>query len=536
VLSAHEVSRSLGGALVLDRVSLSVSGGQRVAIVGPNGIGKSTFLRILAGLEPADGGRVERRPRSTTVGLLPQELDAHPGETLRDYLGRRTGVQAAGDDLDRWTDRLADDASAADSYSDALEHYLAVGGADFGARVGQVLAEVGLRAARLDVEMTALSGGQFARAALGAILLSRFDVLLLDEPTNNLDFAGLDRLERFVRETSSGVVLVSHDRAFLDATVDRILEIEEESHRAVEYTGGWSDFVAARALARRQGYERYESYVAQRDALAARARTQRGWSESGRARVKRSGEPDKNIRHAKIARSEKQASKARATERAMERLARVDKPWEGWELQMELAPAQRSGDVVVRLEGAVVHRGSFTLGPVDLEIGWAERVAILGPNGSGKTTLIRALLGAEPLAAGRRFVGPGVTIGAIDQARRAMDPDRPLLDGFTAVTRQSVSEARALLAKFGLTATDVVRTVGELSPGERTRAELAALMATGVNCLVLDEPTNHLDLAAIDQLEAAVEAFAGTLILVSHDREFLAAAHVDRVVELEGDG
>ncbi len=444
-------------------------------------------------------------------------------------------MQAAGEELDRWTERLAADSSATESYSDALEHYLAVGGGDLDARVGQVLAEVGLPASRLDLEMTALSGGQFARAALAAILLSRFDVLLLDEPTNNLDFAGLDQLERFVHETPSGVVLVSHDRAFLDVTVDRILEIEEETHRAVEYAGGWSDFVATRALARRQGSERFQSYVAQRDTLAARARTQRAWSESGRAKVKRSGEPDKNIRHARIARSEKQASKARATERAMERLPRVEKPWEGWQLHMELAPTARSGDVVVRLEDAVVRRGSFTLGPVDLEIGWAERVAISGPNGSGKTTLIRALLGSEPLAAGRRFLGPGVTIGAIDQARRGMDAAGRLLDGFTAVTGQSVSEARSLLAKFGLTATDVVRAVGELSPGERTRAELAALMATGVNCLVLDEPTNHLDLAAIDQLETAIDGFAGTLILVSHDRRFLAGVRVDRVVELEGD-
>jgi ATPase components of ABC transporters with duplicated ATPase domains len=517
---------------VLDSISLSVAAGQRLGIVGPNGIGKSTLLRILAGEELPDAGAVERAPARVTVGLLPQEPDARSGETLRAYLARRTGVQAASDALDERTEELGVDPEAMSEYSDALDHFLAIGGGDFDARVGQTCAEVGLPADRLDVEMDALSGGQFARAALAAILLSRFDVLLLDEPTNNLDFAGLAQLERFVATTTSAVVTVSHDRAFLDVVVDRILEIEEESHRGVEFAGGWSDYVESRALARRQGYEQHAEYVAKRDALSSRAQAQRAWSEEGKARVKRSGETDKHIRASKTARSEKQASKARATERAIDRLETVEKPWEGWELHLELAPTARSGDVVARLEQAVVRRGSFTLGPIDLEIGWGERIAILGPNGSGKTTLLRALLGELDLSSGRRWVGPGVTIGSMDQARQRFLGAAALLDEFIGATGLDLSGARSLLAKFGLGANDVVRPGRELSAGERSRAQLAALMATGVNCLVLDEPTNHLDLAAIEQLEQALESFDGTLLLVSHDRRLLDAVQTDRVIEL----
>ncbi len=532
MLRARSVSKSLGGAVVLADISLSVAAGQRVGIVGPNGIGKSTLLRVLAGVEMPDGGSVTRVPPSTTVGLLPQEPDGRPGESLRQYLARRTGVQRSNDALDEWTERLAADPSVATEYSDALDHFLAVGGADFEARIGQVCAEVGLPAAGLDAEMTALSGGQFARAALAAILLSRFDVLLLDEPTNNLDFAGLDQLERFITASTNAVVTVSHDRAFLDATVDRILEIEEPSHRGVEFAGGWSDYVAARDLARRHGYEQHHEYIGKRDALAARARHQRAWSEEGRARVKRGGETDKHVRAAKTARSEKQAAKARMTERALGRLDVVEKPWEGWELRMELAADDRSGDVVVRLEQAVIRRGAFTLGPVDLEIGTGERVAILGPNGSGKTTLLRAILGELPLASGRRFLGPGVTVGSMDQARERFRTDEPLLGAFIAVSGLDLSNARSLLAKFGLGAADVHRPGDELSAGERSRAQLAQLMAAGVNCLVLDEPTNHLDLAAIEQLELALESFDGTLLLVSHDRRLLDAVHTDRIVDL----
>src|SRR5947207_7483567 len=232
--------------MVLDQVSLSVGPRSRIGVVGPNGIGKSTLLRILAGLEAPDEGRVERAPAALTVGYLPQEPDARPGESLVSYLARRTGVAAAGADLDRLTAEMNHDPSLVDAYTEALERFLALGGDDLEARAGAVCADVGLADDRLGVEMGALSGGQAARAALAAILLARFDVFLLDEPTNNLDFPGLERLESFLDGLSSGVVLVSHDRAFLDRTVKRVVEIDAETRDLREYPGNWSDYEAAR--------------------------------------------------------------------------------------------------------------------------------------------------------------------------------------------------------------------------------------------------------------------------------------------------
>ncbi|MGZ6979644.1 MAG: ABC-F family ATP-binding cassette domain-containing protein [Acidimicrobiia bacterium] len=532
MLSARGATVSLGGRLVLNDISLSVAPGDRLGIVGPNGIGKTTLLRVLAGLVATDSGAVERAPAGLTVGFLPQETDARAGETLRAYLSRRTGVAEASAELDRLTGVLATDPSQAEAYTDALDRFLALGGDDLDARIGAVCADLGLAEDRLDVEVAVLSGGQAARAALAAILLSRFDVLLLDEPTNNLDFAGLDRLERFVDETNGAVVVVSHDRAFLDAGVDRILELQEESRRAVEYAGAWSDYVAARDLARSQQYARYDEFRAKRTALLERSRRQKAWSEQGKRRIKRGGETDKHLRHRETQRSEKQAAKAKITERSIERLEAVDKPWEGWELRLLLEPSARSGDVVVRLERAVVHRGTFELGPVDLEIGWQERIAILGPNGSGKTTLLGALLGEIPLSSGRRWIGPGVKVGEMDQARAALPDDQPLIDGFRASTGLGLAEARSLLAKFGLTAAHVERLGAELSPGERSRAILGGLMAGGVNCLILDEPTNHLDLEAIEQLELALDGYDGTLLLVSHDRRLLETVRITRTIEL----
>jgi ATPase subunit of ABC transporter with duplicated ATPase domains len=533
VLIARDVTRHHGAQVVLGGISVSVHAGARLGVVGPNGIGKSTLLRVLAGVEVPDGGTVARSPATTTVGWLPQEPDVRAGETLRAYLARRTGVAAASAALDHATAELGDDATSIEVYTHALEHFLALGGDDLDARAGAVLADVGLAADRLDVAIGDLSGGQAARAALAAILLSRQDVLLLDEPTNDHDFAGLDLLESFVTSTRSAVVTVSHDRAFLDRCATRILELRLPDHDAVEHAGGWSDFVAARALLRRQQQEGYERYVAERDRLRSRQQTQREWAVTGVKNAKRrKTDNDKLHPHLQAQRSEKMAAKVKATEKAIERLDVVDKPWEPWELQLELRAATRAGDVVARLEQAVVELGSFRLGPIDLEVGWQERVAILGRNGSGKTTLLRAILGDVVLTGGTRWLGPGVRIGLLDQRRLRYGTDRPLLDGFLAVTGMERGAARSLLAKFGLGADHVDRPGDRLSPGERTRALLAELMAEGVNCLVLDEPTNHLDVEAIEQLESALEGFDGTLVLVTHDRAFLDAVRVTRTVDL----
>jgi len=315
--------------------------------------------------------------------------------------------------------------------------------------------------------------------------------------------------------------------------VTRIVEIQEQSHRAREFSGGWSEYVSARDLVTSQQYEAHEKYVAERDRLRDRQRTQLSWSEGGVRKVKRSGETDKHIRQRKIARSEKQAGKVKATQRQLERLTAVDKPWEGWRLELKLAPSARSGDVVARLEGAVVEHPGFRLGPVDLEIAWRERVAVIGPNGSGKSTLLGALLGMVELSDGRRWLGPGVVVGEMDQARTAYDGDRSVLAVLQARTGLDLSEARSLLAKFGLGADHVGRVGRELSPGERSRAVLASLTAEGVNCLVLDEPTNHLDPEAIEQLEAALDGYEGTLVVVSHDRRFLEELDLGRIVDVE---
>jgi len=522
--------------VVLDAVDVTIVGSTRLGVVGPNGTGKSTLLRMLAGIDTPDSGSITAMPPSATIGYLPQEPDRREGETLRAYLGRRTGVTAAEAAMEHAATELgAGSPGADDAYAVALERWLNLGGPDIDTRAAIVSADLGLAASLLDTPMTGLSGGQAARASLAGILLSRFDVFLLDEPTNDLDFDGLARLEAFVTTLDGGMVIVSHDRAFLERTITSVLELDAATHRASEFAGGWLAYLDMRATARRHAEEAFTAYETQRTELLARARTQRQWAVQGaRTLKKKPVDNDKAQRGFKVNRTEKQAAKVRATERAIERLGDVDKPWDAWELRMRFGETERSGDVVFRLSDAVVRRGAFQLGPVDIEINWADRVALLGPNGGGKTTLLLTLLGRLPLASGDRYAGPGVVVGELGQARGRFDVARTsLLDAFLELTGLPFAEARSLLAKFDLSASDVERSAATLSPGERTRAELALLTAQGVNCLVLDEPTNHLDLPAIEQLEVALEAFSGTLLLVTHDRRLLDAVEVTRTFDVD---
>jgi ATPase subunit of ABC transporter with duplicated ATPase domains len=452
-LAATNITKSYGADVVLDDISVVVPPRARIGVVGPNGSGKTTLLRVLAGLDPPDSGCVERRPPTLTVSYVPQEGDLR--EEVPDWRLRKAA-----------------------------------------ARVG------------LDPDLRQpLSGGQLARANLAALLAAEPDVILLDEPTNNLDFDGLELLERFVAETPSALVVVSHDRAFLEHSVKRIVEFEAETRTVREFAGSWDEYERLRGLARKREEEAYARYVGEREHFTGLLHERRGQARSGGRMANRRG-------------TQALKSKVRAAERRLERLERIDKPWRPWGLQLEL-PSTRAGDVVVRLSGAVVERGDFRLGPIDLELRHGDRLALVGPNGSGKTTLLRALLGELPLTRGDRRLGAGVRIGELEQHRSELAGPASLLETYCERSGLPAGEARTLLAKFALGAEDVLRPSASLSPGERTRAGLALLSAQGVNALVLDEPTNHLDLEAIEELEAALDGYEGTIVLVSHDRRLL---------------
>ena len=427
-LAAHTITKSYGDTVVLDGLSLAVTPSSRIGVVGPNGIGKSTLLRVLAGLEEPDSGTVSREPPGLGVAYLAQDRGAE-----------------------------------------------------------------------------GLSGGEAARRYLESVLAADADVLLLDEPTNDLDFAALELLERFVDSHRGGIVAVSHDRAFLER-MTAVVEFEAETRRVRVYGGGWNEFVEQREASRQRHEAAYGGYRVKRARLEEQARRMRQWEERGYGQ----GRKKKKTKDVKKAAAKK-----------LGRLDRVEKPWTPWQLRLELSPRRRGGDMVARLTNAVVERGDFRVGPVELELRHGDRLAVLGRNGAGKTTLLKALLGELPLASGERRLGPGTVLGELPQGQGPFADNQRLLDAFVDRSGLAAGEARSLLATFALGADDVLRPGRSLSPGERSRATIALLAARGVNALVLDEPTNNLDLEAIEQLELALQSYEGAAVLVTHDRRFL---------------
>jgi ATPase subunit of ABC transporter with duplicated ATPase domains len=533
-VSATLVAKNLAGGhghrTLFEGLDLTVAPGDVVGVVGANGAGKSTLLRILAGDLEAPDGTVSTAPSDAFVGWLPQEHERIVGETVAAYVARRTGATGATAAMEATAEALGSgEPGADDAYAVAFDRWMASGAADLDERIAPMLADLGLDVGP-DALMTSLSGGQAARAALAALLLSRFDVVLLDEPTNDLDLAGLERLEAFVRGLRAGVVLVSHDREFLARCVTRIVELDLAQQQVSVYDGGYDAFLEERAVARRHAREAYDEFADKKADLVSRARTQREWSSQGvRNAMKKSPDNDKIRRKAATESSEKQAQKVRQMESRIARLEEVEEPRKEWVLQFSIGAAPRSSSVVATLNEATVRRGDFRFGPVSLQVDARERIGVVGPNGAGKTTLIELLLGRLAPDSGTSSLGASVAIGEIDQARTGLAEDLPLGDAVEAqLPELAPADVRTLLAKFGLKADQVASTVGRLSPGERTRAALALLQGRGVNLLVLDEPTNHLDLPAIEQLEEALASYDGALLLVSHDRRLLDNVSLDR--------
>ncbi len=508
------VGKQHGAQVILDAVTLTIGPKARIGLVGPNGVGKTTLLRIVAGDDVPDAGAVTRAPERMTVGYLAQERGSQEGVTVLEWLSRQVGIEDAERELEDSAGALAAGLPAEDRYAVALDRLVALGAESFDARARATCADLGL-GVDLQRELVGLSGGEASRVALAAILLSRFDLLLLDEPTNDLDFAGLERLERFLGSYRGALVVVSHDRDFLDRTVDRIASIEADTHRVREWAGGFSDYEAARDVERTSALAEYEQAQLRRKELARLLSTRRTEARGkGASLGDKTGGQDRRATNAL-------QTKVRQTARLLERNELPSKPFEPWELDLTLPRPARPSDVVLRLAGAIAERGAFRLGPIDVDLAPRERLSIAGPNGAGKSTLLGLIVAGTGLIGGRRVVGRRTVIGAIGQERDAYSGEAPLVDELMARTGLSRVEARTLLAKFGLRADHIGRACASLSPGERTRAHLAELQALGVNLLILDEPTNHLDLEAVEQLEGALVDYQGTLVVVSHDRRFL---------------
>jgi len=496
LVTASNVAKSYGAQDVLEGISFAIPHRAKIALVGPNGSGKTTLLRLVAGLEPPSSG-VVHRARKLRIAYLPQQGgrffddESTLWASMLDVFAHLLEQSA---ELERLEDAMADPArrdKALQKYGRTLEAFERAGGYAYEHRIEQVLAGLGFSEEDFRRPMAQLSGGQKTRALLARLLLEEPDLLLLDEPTNHLDLAGVEWLEDYLASWDGAVVVVAHDRAFLDATVDQVWELAWR--RLEQYRGNYSDYAeqkAERVERQRLLYEKQQETIAKTEEYIRR-----------------------NI-------AGQRSKQAKGRRKRLEQLERVERPRDYRPISFSLGEASRSGDLVFGLYDLVVgYDPSEPLFEVEeLEVRRGQCVAILGPNGCGKTSLLRTMLGQVPPLAGRVRQGASVELGYLAQGHTNLDPDKTMLDTIVDCGGLRISEARDLLGRYRFSGDDVFKRVGSLSGGEQARVGLAVLVLQGANVLVLDEPTNYLDIPTQEVLEEVLDGFGGTVLMVSHDR------------------
>lgn len=512
LVALTEISKSFGAQKILDRVSLQLQPGDKAGLIGPNGSGKSTLLQIIAGVLEPDEGTVSLA-RSVGVGYLPQEPGPGARGTLRRHLetpfGHLLELQQKITSLEQ---ELSSRARSGDEnlepalarYGDYRRRFEDEGGYLLESRIDAVARGLGFSEADLDREMAHFSGGEKARANLAALLLRDPDLLLLDEPTNYLDFDGLAWLEKYLVDSPATLLVVSHDRFFLDRVISQLFALEDQKLQG--YRGNYSAYrtrYETEKKSREQAYREQQRLIAQ---------------------------AEKQIRESKADRRSKR--QARSRQKQLDRRPPLHRPAPEKRFSLDLDYSGRSGRQVIIFEQVAKSFGDKILfDGLTFEIRWGDRVALIGPNGSGKSTLLKMITGIERPSAGQICLGSAVNVAYFAQEQEQLDPARTVLEEITAASSLDLKQARNYLGRYLFRGDDVFKKVASLSGGEKSRLALARLALRSGNCLLMDEPTSHLDLPALEELETVLRCYPGTLVIVSHDRYFLKNL-VNRVFEL----
>jgi ATP-binding cassette subfamily F protein 3 len=522
MLTAHHIFKTYGIQPILQDISFSISNTERVGLIGPNGCGKTTLMRILAGLEQPDSGAVVPTRPGLRVGYLAQGMEFDPAQTLQSSLGLYTDSETALEtEIASLASALASNPS--DSHLQAKYDSALTRLTSFHFPLSTVLAPLGLACIPLDTPVKHLSGGQKTRLLLARVLLEEPQLLLLDEPTNHLDIDMLEWLEDWLLKFNGAALIVSHDRAFLDNTVTSILELDPGTHGIRSYPGDYADYLAHKLTEREkqvQAYQDQQDELAQLQSAVLHIR--------GLTKMKKGGKADSGDKFAKgffgNRATKNVAGRAKHIEARIEKILteeQIEKPKQNWQMKLDFgAPAHQSKDVLIT-ENLSVGYDQPLLTDLNLSIRAGQRIALTGPNGTGKTTLIRTIAGKLPPLAGSLKLGVTVKLGYMAQEQELLSPNLSPLQTIQSIAPFNQTEARNFLHYFLFKGDDALRPTRDLSFGERARLQLASLVAQGCTFLLLDEPINHLDIPSRARFEEALANFKGTVLAVVHDRYFI---------------
>jgi len=535
MLKVDNVRFEYGSKEVLKGVSLNINKGDRIGLIGSNGTGKTTLLRIIAGeLSPSVGSVIGN---GLIVGYLPQEPKEHLELSVYDFIKKLTGIMDAEVEFELVSQRTNESEDYLVRLEQSMEKIEHLGSYTFDVRLQKVAQNVGLLPGMLKQSVATLSGGQRKRVMLAAILMSKFDILLLDEPTNDLDLQGIDILEKFFLSTKSAVVIVTHDRRMLRTVTTKIAELLQDGSGIDIYSLGYEEYLKAREARKQSMEDAYERYLDEKKRLKDTSR--RLALESVRAEFNKSASDTEKLSRNAV--REKAAIRLSATARSAatreDRLVEPPKPPK--EIDLRFVFKEHPGmisNILVELKEVIINYPEIVLGPFDFKIERGDRIVIIGPNGSGKTSLLRLILGLEKPTKGTISFGNGVNIGLVDQFKTLPDEEASALENAKKLALESELKnglkLRTVLHTFNFDEAKLRQSGKSLSPGERARLILAALVSRETNLLLLDEPTNHLDIQAIEELEKALRTYPETFVVVSHDRDFIDSINFNRTLEI----
>jgi len=505
-IKADKIHKAYGTITVLEDISFSLEKGQKAGLIGYNGTGKTTLLKILTGLVEPDTGEVTVR-KGAVIGYMPQDTSLASEETMRDYVGRISGMAALEEKMG--------------TLPEAMAEYERRDGYTFYHRLDVMLAGFGLSDVSTDRPINSLSSGQKSKVFMVGMLLSNPDVLLLDEPTNNLDLTALIWLEDFLMRIDAACIIISHDRLFLDRLVRKIFEIDWHTRTLNITSGRYSDYLVRKEKGLIRQIQEHEAQQKEIKRLEEQTRKKKQEALAGSHYM--GTDNDKFLRGFKRDRAGKSGKQAKAIEKRIEQMETVEKPIERDAFRIHIRPIKPEGTRDITLTDVVAGYtdDGFKVGPVSLNIPYGSRMVILGLNGTGKTTLLRTISGELAALSGEVSRGNALVVGNLTQEHDNLPRGESLKDFLTRRAGITIQEAYALAIKFGFKATEIDKEIGALSPGGRARLLFALFSALSANVLLLDEPTNHLDIEALDALEEAVTHYKGTILLVSHDRYFL---------------
>lgn len=535
MLELKEVSKSFCGKVILSNISFTVDYGEKAGIIGSNGVGKSTLLKIIARQLHQDSGEINTNTLES-IGYLKQEFEI-PEESLSvtSFIKWYIGIDKLEKRLNELQEELEKNESNIEEFCAVQEKYIRLDGYNFDYKLDNILNGLGILPVVRNKKIKDLSGGQKSKIILAAVLLKGADLLLLDEPTNNLDIKSIEWLEGYLKSVNMPCLIVSHDRRFLNAVTTKTLEINFFDRTLSSYPGNYAQYREFKEAKEKRQLELYEAQQEKKKELQDSIGQKKDWASKGRKQGVKDN--DKYTRGYERDRSSGLASKARKIEKQIEKLDKIERPRVKKKLKININFSKIKGSTMIYAKELICgYPNGFKTSPITFEVKFGEKVIIVGKNGSGKSTFIKTLFSNLEKISGTMDIGTGLNIGYISQDTK-IDTDQDLeqfiIGSIDEEKLEDKSKVYTTLAQFNFTYEERQKKYAMLSPGERTRARLVIFSLLDINVLVFDEPTNHLDIEALEALEEVISSFDGTVIAISHDREFIGRVHPDKIYKMD---